>query len=155
MLSKEVSELRNRARRRGTPNNVEALLTKKEEYKTALIETSNTWIRNKLSNLNISDINIFWKRYRALFGDKQTNYIGNLMDENGKLCCTDAAKENVLFDTFFSGKHLSSNSFDPNYEKEVKEIYTQMKMTEFPPQSMQFEFRIFEERYSTKRSITW
>ena len=65
-MSKELAELHNRARVRGTPNNIEALSIKKEEYKAALIDTSNNWIRNKLSNLNISDINVFWKRYLGL-----------------------------------------------------------------------------------------
>ena len=130
-LSKELAECRRKVDRRGTPYNVESFKNKKEEFKKALIETKNIWIRDKLSKLSVTDTKTFWKRYKSLFGDKDSNYIGNLIDGNGKLCCTDASKERVLFDTFFSGQHLSTNTFDRSYEKEVKEIYTHMKNTNF------------------------
>ena len=122
---KELKTLLINARKRATPRNLELLKVKKEEFKTLLISEKNDWIMAKLSNLNTSDTNLFWKRYKQLFGERQSNFIGNLSKE-GVLYTKDADKENILYKEFFSGKHLQGSKFDEHFKFEILQEYNNL-----------------------------
>jgi exonuclease III len=120
--SKELNLVSAVARRRGTPHNAQLLRDKKAEFKALLIKEKNDWIKDKLSNINVSDSNIFWKRYKILFGESHINYIGNLSSK-GILYTKDHDKDQILFEEFFSGKHLQGNNFDETFKEEIIHNY--------------------------------
>ena len=122
ICSKELEKIRATARRRATPNNIRTLQEKKAEFKSLLIKEKNDWIKGKLSDINVSDTTTFWNRYKSLFGENQVNYIGNLA-KDGVLYTKDGDKEHILFDEFFSGKHLEKGNFDDIFKVEIQHYY--------------------------------
>ena len=93
----------------------------KEDFKTALIKEKNDWIHKKLETLNTKESIIFWKQYRRLFLSEDESFIGNLYcEETSDLFHADCDKENLLFDTFFTGKHLNNQNFDEQHYKDTK-----------------------------------
>ena len=123
--SKELSKLRSIAQRRRTPLNTDNLRQKKEEFKSLLIKEKNDWIKEKLTNINVADSVTFWKRYKSLFGNVQSNLIGNLVCNN-IIHTKDTEKEQILYNTFFSGKHLENNTFDKNFEGKITAVYDEL-----------------------------
>ena len=126
ICSKELEELTISIRCRSTPLNNKLFKEKKEEFKSLLIKEKNEWIREKLSNINIADSRLFWKRYRVLFHGRQANFIGNL-SKNGILHTSQKDKENVLFDEFFSGAHLRESNFDNEFAEQINDVYVSLK----------------------------
>lgn len=125
ICSQELQELNIAIRCRCTPTNNYLFRTKKEEFKSLLIKEKNRWIRDKLSDINISDSKKFWKRYKSLFQDKQANYIGNL-SKNGLLFTSQSDKDKVLFREFFTGEHLEGHDFDNEFADEVNGLYNSL-----------------------------
>ena len=126
ICSQELKELNIAIRCRYTPLNKKLFDDKKEEFKSLLLHEKNNWIREKLTNINISDSKTFWKRYKALFHDRQTNFIGNL-SKNGRLFTSDSDKDKILFDEYFSGNHQNSHDFDKDFEVQIKSIYSSLQ----------------------------
>ena len=123
--SKELQELNITVRCRCTPMNKKLFQDKKDEFKSLLVKEKNNWIREKLSEVNISDSKMFWKRYKSLFHDQQANYIGNLL-KNGVLFTSQSDKDKVLFKEFFTGEHLEGQGFDEVFADEVKTFYNSL-----------------------------
>ena len=100
----------------------------KEDFKTALIKAKvkNDWLHKKLEKLNTKESMIFWKQYQRIFLSDDENFIGNLQydNENQSLCLSDTEKEKLLYETFWSGKHLKDQHFD---EKHYDLINRQLK----------------------------
>ena len=69
---------------------------------------------------------IFWKQYQRIFLSDDENFIGNLQNDNENqcLCLNDTEKEKLLYETFWSGKHLKDQQFD---EKHYDLINRQLK----------------------------
>jgi len=157
VLSKELKFLLVAARRRGTPQNNENLKAKKEEFRVALIQEKNDWIKEKLSNINVADSATFWKRYKRLFGQKESNFIGNLV-AGGVMKTKDKEKEEILFETFFTGSHLDKNSFDESFKEKLSTEYERLKENDFKltvasSSMIQKLFKEFGVRIELKDSI--
>ena len=134
ICKKELEELNIAVRRRCTPLNNKLHREKKEEFKSLLISEKNEWIRQKLTDINISDSKLFWKRYKFLFHDQQSNFIGNL-SKNGILYSSSSDKEKVLYNEFFSGEHLKGHNFDEEFANKVMNSYHSIQKADMLYQS--------------------
>ena len=126
VCSQELEELNLAVRCRCTPLNCKLLKDKKEELKSLLIREKNDWIRQKLTGINIADSKLFWKRFKFLFHDQQSNYIGNL-SKNNILYNSNSDKEKVLYQEFFSGEHLKGHDFDEDFANKVMTTYNSLQ----------------------------
>ena len=124
ILSKNLQQAQKRYRYRRTWMNRLAVEEAKLLFKESLIEGKNRWIHDRLSGLNVTETNIFWKRYRSMFLTPEENFIGCL-EEDGVLRHDPREKEQILFDTFFGGKHLRDHQFDEDhYDFIQEEVYS-------------------------------
>lgn len=132
-LSKSAREARAQFQNRSTPHNREELDTALKDFREALIDAKNKWIRKRTESMNVKDCQQFWKRYKGVFGMQQDNFICNLED-GGVLHTTDVEKEKVLHDTFFTGKHLLGQQrniiHDNRVMKEYTNIVNQLRQTQ-------------------------
>lgn len=117
LLAKEIYS------KRSTPTNKEKLKQAKEMFSAELITAKNDWVRQRVEGINVQDSTQFWKKYKRVFGANSDNYIGNLTSSDSCLVTTDERKEELLYDTFFTGKHLKDLTADPNYDGEVMEHF--------------------------------
>ena len=121
-LSYNVQSAKKKWDSKSTPYNRKILDESKIIFANELIKAKNCWIRTKLENLNVKESQIFWKNYkRSIVGDSR-ECLGNLV-ENGVLYSSVQEKEQILYDTFFSGKHLMESTFDENFDKGIESHY--------------------------------
>ena len=123
-LSEKSSKLQHAQQQykvRSDPSNKARLEECKSNFKESLIEEKNNWIHRKLEGLNIRDSIEFWKRYKKQFSPTSNNFMGHLkkLDSNG-LTHDDAEKEEILFETFFSGHHLRDQDFDDAWKDSME-----------------------------------
>ena len=126
-LSKQISDARDKFKMRATPRNRSTLEDLTIRFKTVLIESKNLWIRERLEGMNITDSTQFWKNYKKIFGNKSDNFICNLK-QNDVLISADKEKEKILFETFFTGKHLEKQPKDPAQETATENSYRNIKL---------------------------
>ena len=126
-LSKQISDARDKFKMRATPRNRSTLEDLTIRFKTVLIESKNLWIRERLEGMNITDSTQFWKNYKKIFGNKSDNFICNLK-QNDVLISADKEKEKILFETFFTGKHLEKQPKDPAQEAATENSYRNIKL---------------------------
>ena len=109
--------------------------------------------------MNIKDSAQFWKQYKKVFGATQDNTICNLKKED-ILVTSDKEKEKLLFDTFFTGKHLNKQVPDKTHDDAVKKNYEEIRNSfksgeEKKPKSFLDEEIILEEiREAIKKQDT-
>ena len=142
-LCKEALEARDRFKIRATPTNNALLEEHTSKFRAALTESKNLWIRERLEGMNIKDSSQFWKQYKRVFGCKSDNYICNLKNQD-ILVTTDKEKELLLFETFFTGKHLKNQATDLNHERATERKYRNI-ISENSTQENEEESSINEE----------
>ncbi|KAL5264402.1 hypothetical protein ACHWQZ_G005480 [Mnemiopsis leidyi] len=104
----------------------------KLEFKATLIKEKNEWIHDQLEGLNVHQCQEFWKKYKSLYGEKDDMFMGNLIcPDTEQLQTTDSAKEKLLFNTFFGGKHLEKAEFDNIHYSKVLEEVNNLKENNF------------------------
>ena len=121
-------EARRAYNKRSTPYNKSCLDKEKELFKAELTQTKNKWLRRKTKGLNIKDASSFWKKYKKVFGANQDNHIGNLVKEN-KLLTEDHEKEEFMYETYFTGKHLLNQEIDKKHHKQMMSEYNPIMQT--------------------------
>ena len=121
-VSKTAQEARSNFQNRSTPHNREELDTALKNFREMLIDAKNSWIRKRTESINVKDCQQFWKRYKGVFGVNQDKFICNLEDA-GVLHTTDVEKEKVLYETFFTGKHLLGQQRNSNHDNRVMRNY--------------------------------
>ena len=116
-LSKDLQEAQKIFKRCSDPSNRSRLEESKVLFQENLVKEKNCWIHRKLEGLNTRDSLEFWKRYKKQFTPKNDNFIGHLhKDGKGSILTNDdQEKEEVLFNTFFTGSHLEGKDFDNNW----------------------------------------
>jgi hypothetical protein len=115
-----------------TLSNKETYNTCRDEFKAALLKEKNEWIHTKLEKLNARDCKIFWKTYSRQFLSQDENFISNLCcPDTNKMAHSDADKEKLLFETFFSGKHLIDKEFDEQHFQVTVDRLSQIKDQSF------------------------
>ena len=130
-LSKTLQAAQETMKTSYTPYNVSLHKQAKEEFSNTLISEKNKWIHQKLENLNVAQSQIFWKNYKKTLTNKPNEYMGNLMD-GGILHSDRTQKENILYNSFFSGEHMNRGSFDHVFEQEIDSCYDNIISTQFP-----------------------
>ena len=125
-LSNEALEAKERFKQRSTPRNKATLTESIESFKKALIKEKNEWIRDRLAALNTKDCTQFWRKYKRVFGAKTDNFICNLKDCD-LLVTSEKDKEELLFNTFFTGKHLQNQPNDREHEMHLKNEFSKIK----------------------------
>ena len=106
------------------------------DFKEALVAEKNAWVHKKLEGLNTQESLQFWQRYKKMFKPKGDSFIGNLETENG-LAQNDEEKENVLFDTFFTGSHLRNKAFDKNWADNMEVYLEELKENDWHINTLQ------------------
>ena len=124
-LSKEVQAARRKMTANYTPTNTAAYKAAKENFANSLVSEKNLWIHQKLHGLNVADSTKFWKNYKATIVGSSKDFLGNLY-ENGVLYADNDKKEEILFQTFFSGKHMQNGCFDDSFSTEIDQRYTEI-----------------------------
>lgn len=120
-LSQELQSAQKEYQFKSDPQNKVILEECKNKFQEALTQEKNRWIHKKLDGLNTKDSIEFWKRYKKQFIKQSEPSISHLYTDQSKkkLTFLDKEKEAILFDTFFTGEHLSQNSFDEDHKKAI------------------------------------
>ena len=118
-LSLKVRNARIAYNSRSTPRNKGILDEIKERFTFTLLSKKNEWIHEKLEGLNVVQSQEFWAKYKFVFGSQKDNYIGNLIKE-GVLVTEEEDKEDLIYDTFFSGRHLENRGFDDTHLRVIR-----------------------------------
>ena len=105
-----------------TPLNVHDHAVAKEAFSKALIREKNDWIHKQLEGLNVQDSIAFWKNYKRTIAGGTHDFMGNLF-ENNVLYTDTNQKENVLYESFFSGKHMDQGTFDNTFGDYIHRKY--------------------------------
>ena len=121
-LSQELQNAQKEYQFKSDPRNKKKLEDCKTKFQEELIKEKNSWIHKKLDGLNTADSIAFWKRYKKQFVKLVEPSISHLYSDKSfkSLVFKDEDKEAILFDTFFTGKHLSQNTFDGKHQKEIE-----------------------------------
>ena len=131
---KQLLKAKSTFQRRSTPCNKQKLLEAKNLFSQALITEKNDWVKRRVEKINVNDSTQFWKKFKKVFGINSNNYIGNLASSDSCLATSDDKKEKLLYETFFTGKHLSQLKTDPNHETMIDEQYNTI-LTKFKNES--------------------
>ena len=112
--------------KRSTPFNKQKFLEAKELFSQQLITEKNDWVKQRVEKINVNDSTQFWKKFKKVFGINSNNYIGNLASSDSCLATSDDSKERLLYDTFFTGRHLNQLQTDPDHEKMIDKEYNKI-----------------------------
>ena len=126
-LSLKLRDAQKKLRYRKNNTNREAVEEAKCIFKEELIKKKNEWIHQRLNGLNVQECSEFWEQYRRMFLNKEENVIGCLENQNGDLLHLDTEKDLILFDTYFTGKHLHGEDFDDTHFDRITEDYIRLK----------------------------
>lgn len=132
VLSDSLQSAQTKYLAKSSPHYREIYLKAKEEFKEALVKEKNEWIHNKLEGLNVKESQTFWMRFKRFYGERDDMYIGNLFcPDTGLLKESDAEKEELLFNTFFCGQHLSQADFNEQHYTDLLQDFTELQERNF------------------------
>ena len=126
-LSKNLQVAQKKYRLKSDPINKASKELCSDTFKVALVSEKNEWIHRKLEGLNTQESLLFWQRYKKMFKPKADSFIGHLEKESG-LAHTDKEKEEVLYETFFTGSHLKNRVFDDAWLEYVEDSIDELKL---------------------------
>ena len=97
------------------------------------------FILTKTNNLNASQCTKFWKEFNRMFSKKRDNKakVEPFKEASGDLITDSKDIEEILFDSFFAGKHLleKGTDFDAKFYEDVNRIYMEcLESNESEPQ---------------------
>ena len=100
----------------------------RDDLNVSISEAINQWSERNAANLNTREQGEFWKAYRKNFQEiNENNSVDVLEDETGKLIYSPAEKSLMLYNTFFTGKHLENSDFDDDFKESIdKEVHEQI-----------------------------
>ena len=123
VLSQKLRLDRKNYTKRNTDRNKEKLEQSKSEFDEARKKACQDFIMKKTNNLNAVESQKFWKEFKKITSGKTTQKINPLEDGNGGLLTQNDEVEQLLFSTFFEGKHLAAASFDEQFYHETNAQY--------------------------------
>ena len=77
----------------------------------------------KANNLNAVESQKFWKEFKKIASTNKNQSVNPLDDGNGGLVTGNEEIEQLLFSTFFEGKHMVEASFDEHFYEETNKLY--------------------------------
>ena len=84
------------------------------------------FIMEKTSKLNAVESQKFWKEFKKFISGKTNQKINPLDDGKGGLLTGNQEIEQLLFSTFFEGKHLEAACFDDQFYEETNNLYDEI-----------------------------
>ena len=111
--------------KRNTLSNKAIMDLAKEKFDSMRISECRKFILNKTRNLNVAQCKQFWKEFNRLFASKSDNKVDPLHSNDDNIATEPNEKEDILFDSFFAGRHLIEKSpdFDDVFYGHVNRIY--------------------------------
>ena len=110
--------------KRNTLSNKKVYDEAKESFDEMRKQECQKFILNKTKRLNSVQSQKFWREFKRLFESKTTNKIKPLKSENGNITDDTKEMEQILFNSFFGGRHLTEKGaeFDNIFYEEVNRI---------------------------------
>ena len=130
-MSKELRDAKKGWYCRNTDFNLERMTAARKIFDDTRMKECKRYLLEKTSLLNTSQCHQFWKNFNKIFGKRESNSVDPLDDGKGGLITDNQQKEEVLFSTFFGGKHLDENQFDDVFHAEVTKLYEEEKLNDF------------------------
>ena len=131
-LSNILQEAQSRYLQKSSPFLKRNYYDAKEEFKAALLKEKNEWIHEQLEGLNVRDTQEFWRKYKRLHSHDRDSFIGSLIcPATEQLKSEDNEKEELLFNTFFHGKHLDNANFDSSHFEKIHHDLDLLKTNHF------------------------
>ena len=130
ILCDRMKEARKFYQRRNTDINEQKLKEAKEQFDEARKKECEKFILSKTENLNNIQKLQFWKEFNKLFRKKGEQTVEPLIDEDNHILTSVQDQEQLLFATFFQGKHLNGIDFDQQFYEEVNSLYDKILTTE-------------------------
>ena len=80
----------------------------------------------KAHNLNAAESQKFWKEFKKITNSNTNQSVNPLDDGEGGLITEKEEKEQLLFSTFFEGKHMEEESFDEHFYEQINNQYEEI-----------------------------
>ena len=138
--TKELTTLSDKLRKalkvhstRNTDNNLSVLQDAKHELEEARKLACQKFILDKTNTLNTAQSCKFWKEFNRLFKPPTDTQVEALVKDDGSVINDNAKLEEILFETFFKGKHIVDNqsSFDVQFFEDTNTLYKSIIDNEF------------------------
>lgn len=131
VMSDELRDAKKGWYKRNTDFRLERMNEARRVFDETRMKECKRYLLQQTSLLNTSQCHKFWKNFKKIFGKKESNSVDPLDDGQGGLITENQQKEEVLFATFFGGKHLEDNKFDDAFDAEVTKLYEEEKLNDF------------------------
>ena len=122
-LSKKLRLDRKNYSKRNTDRNRDKLLQSKLEFDEERKKACQEFIMKKAHNLNAAESQKFWKEFKKIATSNTNQSVNPLDDSDGGLVTEKEEIEQLLFSTFFEGKHMEEASFDEQFNEEINSQY--------------------------------
>ena len=129
-LSKILRSNRKNYTKRNTDRNKDKLLQSKLEFDEERKRACQEFIMKKAHNLNAAESQKFWKEFKKLATSNTNQSVNPLDDGEGGLVTGKEEKEQLLFSTFFEGKHMEDANFDEHFYEQINTQYDDIINTE-------------------------
>ena len=123
LLCNKMKETRKFYQQRNTDTNEQLYKQAKEDFDNARKKECERFILNKTENLNNVQKLQFWKEFNKLFKKKGDHTLDPLIDENNHILTSTEDQDQLMFATFFEGKHLHGMDFDHQFFEETNRLY--------------------------------
>ena len=117
-------------KRRQTPQLLQELKTKEEEYTTSCTEAKSIWVEDTCRSIDsCSNPKEKWRAFHKLTTYEETDggIVLPMLDENKTPIFDRTEKCKLLQKTFFTGEHLKTEEFDETFKNNVEEELRNLK----------------------------
>ena len=122
-LSKNLRSSKKDYTNRNTDTNKDKMLQIKLEFDEERKRACREFIMKKAHNLNAAESQQFWKEFKQIVTANTNQSVNPLDDGDGGLITEKEGKEQLLFSTFFEGKHMEGADFDEQFYEEINNQY--------------------------------
>jgi hypothetical protein len=122
-LSKNLRADRKNYSNRNTDRNRDKILQSKSEFDEERKKACQEFIMKKAHNLNAAESQKFWKEFKKITTSNINQSVNPLDDGEGGLVTEKEEKEQLLFSTFFEGKHMEEAGFDEHFHEQINNQY--------------------------------
>ena len=138
--TKELTSLSDKLRKvlkaystRNTDHNLLVLQEAKHEFEEARKLAYQKFILDKTNTLNTAQSSKFWKEFNRMFKPPTDTQVEPLVRDDGSVITDNTKIQEILFKTFFKGKHIVNNqsSFDAQFFEHTYTLYQSIIDNEF------------------------
>ena len=125
-LSSNLRADRKNYSNRNTDRNRDKLIQSKLEFDEERKKSCQEFIMKKAHNLNAAESQKFWNEFKKITTQNINQSVNPLDDGEGGLVTEKEEKEQLLFSTFFEGKHMEEESFDEHFYEQINNQYEEI-----------------------------